>query len=78
MWCHLEKEPRLAWCLRPKGFQFGGEKEAEWVIRPESNCHHPLLPSEDAGGELFPLLEYLFPLLDSKLQPGQILRRILA
>ena len=51
MWCHLEEEPRLAWCLRPKGVQVGGEEEAVWVIRPESNCHHPLLPSEDAGGE---------------------------
>jgi hypothetical protein len=51
MWCHLEEELRLAWCLQPKDCQFGGEEEAEWVIRPESGYHHPLLPREEAGGE---------------------------
>ena len=42
---------RLAWCLKPKVCQFGGEEEAEWVIHPESDYHHPLLPREEAGGE---------------------------
>jgi hypothetical protein len=41
----------LAWCLKPKVCQFGGEEEAEWVIHPESDYHHPLLPREEAGGE---------------------------
>jgi len=40
----------LACCLKLKDYQFGGEEEAEWVIRLESDYHHPLLPKNQGGG----------------------------